>query len=68
MQIEVKTAARNGLIMFTTDTRHIDYTGMFMRDGKFVFGWDYGSGPKLIESPDPINDGNWHTVSHHANR
>ncbi|XP_071808051.1 laminin subunit alpha-like isoform X2 [Asterias amurensis] len=62
MQIEVKTAARNGLIMFTTDTRHIDYTGMFMRDGKFVFGWDYGSGPKLIESPDPINDGNWHTV------
>ncbi len=62
IQVELKTAARNGLIMFTTDTRHIDYTGMFMRGGKVVFGWDYGSGPKLIESPEPINDGNWHTV------
>ena len=64
MDVEVKTVARNGLIMFSTDSRNIDYTGIFIREGKVVFGWDYGSGPELIESPEPINDGNWHKVSY----
>ncbi|XP_038057388.1 laminin subunit alpha-like isoform X2 [Patiria miniata] len=62
MQVELKTVARNGLIMFTSDTRHIDFTAVYLRDGKVVFGWDYGSGPLLIESPENVNDGNWHTV------
>ncbi|XP_022089419.1 laminin subunit alpha-like isoform X2 [Acanthaster planci] len=62
MQVELKTVARNGLIMYTSDTRRIDFTAAYLRDGKVVFGWDYGSGPKLIESPDPVNDGRWHTV------
>ncbi|XP_038056079.1 laminin-like protein epi-1 [Patiria miniata] len=62
MRVELKTLARNGLIMFTSDTRNIDFTAVYLRDGKVVFGWDYGSIPLLIESPESVNDGNWHTV------
>ena len=38
-----------------------------MDEGRLTFSFNCGTGPAIMKSPKPYNDGNWHTVMVHLN-
>ena len=58
--IELKTNDRNGIIFYIADDKNSDFIALFVKNGKLVYGFNCGSGPVYIESPNFINDERWH--------
>ena len=63
ISVDVRTMLPDGLIFYASDERHIDMITLYLNNGNVVFGFDLGSGPLYMRSPDTVNDGDWHTVS-----
>ncbi|XP_012943161.1 laminin subunit alpha isoform X2 [Aplysia californica] len=62
ISISFKTTAKNGVIFYSSDVKHIDFIGLYMLNGQINYGFNCGSGSALITSPEAYNDGKWHTV------
>ena len=57
--VEFKTSEANGIIFYIADEKNSDFIALFVKNGKLVYGFNCGSGPVYIESPQPINDGRY---------
>jgi len=60
MSLEIKTDAPNGVILWQGQRR--DYFAIGLREGFLEFRFELGSGPAVLLSSLPVNDGQWHTV------
>ena len=57
--VEFKTTASEGIIFYIADDKNSDFIALFVKNGKLVYGFNCGSGPVYIESPQQINDGRY---------
>ena len=57
--VEFKTSEADGIIFYIADEKNSDFIALFVKNGKLVYGFNCGSGPVYIESPQPINDGRY---------
>jgi hypothetical protein len=57
--VEFKTSESDGIIFYIADEKNSDFIALFVKNGKLVYGFNCGSGPVYIESPQPINDGRY---------
>jgi len=60
MSLEIKTDAQNGVILWQGQRR--DHFAIGLREGYLEFRFELGSGPAILLSSLPVNDGQWHTV------
>ncbi|KAL0280200.1 UNVERIFIED_CONTAM: hypothetical protein PYX00_001570 [Menopon gallinae] len=61
--LEFKTYYAEGILFYVSDKRHVDFTALYIKDGRVFFGFDCGSGPALLATEDRYDDGQWHTVT-----
>jgi laminin alpha 3/5 len=61
--LEFRTTHEDGILFYADGDRHVDFTSLYMKDGKVVFGYNCGSGMATIPTNNYYNDGKWHTVS-----
>ena len=60
-ELEFKTSATEGVLLYLADNNHIDFAGIFLLDGKIHFSWNNGKGSQTIAyEASKLNDGNWH--------
>ena len=55
--VEFKTTESEGIIFYIADEKNSDFIALFVKNGKLIYGFNCGSGPIYIESPQSINDG-----------
>ena len=55
--VEFKTLASDGIIFYIADEKNSDFIALFVKNGKLIYGFNCGSGPVYIESPQAVNDG-----------
>ncbi|XP_078373536.1 basement membrane-specific heparan sulfate proteoglycan core protein-like [Oculina patagonica] len=60
MSLEIKTEAQNGVILW--QGQRGDHFAIGLREGYLEFRFELGSGPAVLLSSLPVNDGQWHTV------
>ncbi|PVD23436.1 hypothetical protein C0Q70_16705 [Pomacea canaliculata] len=58
--VEFKTTGRNGLIFYVADAKHIDFIGLYMKEGRITYSFNCGSGTGTLSSTETYNDGQWH--------
>jgi len=63
IKLKFKTTAENGVLFYSSDSRHNDFISIYMLKGKVKYGFNCGSGAADLESLRTYNDGQWHTVS-----
>jgi hypothetical protein len=61
LQVEIKTEITSGLVLFMQADDE-DYLTIYLKDGKPTLEFDLGDGAVILESPETVNDGNWHTI------
>ncbi|KAK3796923.1 hypothetical protein RRG08_032228 [Elysia crispata] len=62
ISLDFKTTGQSGVIFYTADLNHYDFLALFMDEGRLTFSFNCGTGPAIMKSPKPYNDGNWHTA------
>ena len=60
--VRLKTTSGNGVILYASDVKHIDFISLYMKEGKVLFSFDCGTGEAVISSSKNYNDGQWHSV------
>ncbi|XP_068699347.1 basement membrane-specific heparan sulfate proteoglycan core protein-like isoform X3 [Montipora foliosa] len=60
VSLEIKTEARVGVILWQGKRR--DHFAIGLREGFLEFRFELGSGPAVLLSQAPVNDGQWHSV------
>ena len=61
--VRLKTTSGNGVILYASDVKHVDFISLYMKEGKVIFSFDCGTGEAVITSSKNYNDGQWHSVS-----
>ncbi len=61
-QVEFQTTDMDGVIFYIADKGHMDFIGLFLKNGQLVYGFNCGSGAGWIETEEAFNDGRWHTA------
>ncbi|KAJ7379699.1 Basement membrane-specific heparan sulfate proteoglycan core protein [Desmophyllum pertusum] len=61
MSLEIKTEALNGVILWQGQ-RKGDHFAIGLREGSLEFRFELGSGPAVLLSSSPVNDGQWHSI------
>ncbi|XP_054277134.1 laminin subunit alpha [Macrosteles quadrilineatus] len=60
--VKIKTVSTEGIILYVHDQKHIDFIALYLKDGRVHYGYNCGSGAALLESDNPVNDGEWHSI------
>lgn len=60
--IEFRATESNGIIMYLTDLKNIDFVALTMSDGQINYMWNCGGGVGIVKSENTYNDGQWHKV------
>ncbi|PFX26969.1 basement membrane-specific heparan sulfate proteoglycan core protein-like isoform X2 [Stylophora pistillata] len=60
MSLEIKTEAENGVILW--QGQRGDHFAIGLRKGRLEFRFELGSGPAILRSSLPVNDGEWHLI------
>ncbi|GFY37998.1 laminin-like protein epi-1 [Trichonephila inaurata madagascariensis] len=60
--LEFKSSSDSGVMFYVSDVKHIDFVGLFMKEGKIVYVFNCGTGTAVITSQNTYNDGTWHRV------
>ncbi|XP_021350179.1 laminin subunit alpha-like isoform X1 [Mizuhopecten yessoensis] len=60
--IEFKTTSTTGVLFYASDSRHRDFVGVYMLNGKIGAAFNCGTGTGRILSFRAYNDGQWHTM------
>lgn len=63
MQIEFRTHASHGLLLYGASDAVSDYFSLQLNNGVPVFRFDCGKGPGEAKGNQSLSDGEWHTVS-----
>jgi laminin alpha 3/5 len=48
--VRLKTTSGNGVILYASDVKHIDFISLYMKEGKVLFSFDCGTGEAVISS------------------
>ncbi|OAF66889.1 hypothetical protein A3Q56_05394, partial [Intoshia linei] len=59
---KIKTQSKNGVIIYANDVKHVDFFGVVIDHGRFIFTFNCGSGVLMLTSNKLYNDGKWHSV------
>ncbi|XP_035271308.1 laminin subunit alpha-1 [Anguilla anguilla] len=62
IQLSVRTFAPSGLLFYMANPNQVDYATVQLLGGRVFFTCDLGKSSATATLPDPINDGQWHTV------
>ncbi|KAG7488691.1 hypothetical protein MATL_G00037040, partial [Megalops atlanticus] len=62
IQLSVRTFASSGLLFYMANPNQMDYATLQLQGGRLFFTCDLGKSSATASLPDPINDGQWHTV------
>ncbi|GIY52598.1 hypothetical protein CDAR_86411, partial [Caerostris darwini] len=60
--LEFKSSSGSGVMFYVSDSKHIDFVGLIMKDGKIIYVFNCGTGTAMISSQKNYNDGTWHRV------
>ena len=60
--MDVKTRASDGVLLYMSNPRHVDFIALYLKDGKLNFAFNCGSGAALATTAFTYNDSFWHTV------
>ncbi|XP_059831982.1 laminin subunit alpha-1 isoform X1 [Hypanus sabinus] len=62
VQLNIRTYASSGLIYYMAHQNQIDYAALQLWMGRLHFLFNLGRGTAVATLPNPINDGQWHSV------
>ncbi|XP_062043247.1 laminin subunit alpha-2 [Lepus europaeus] len=62
IELEVRTEAESGLLVYMARINHADFATVQLRNGFPYFSYDLGSGDTSTMIPSRINDGQWHKI------
>ncbi|KAJ8279563.1 hypothetical protein COCON_G00066290, partial [Conger conger] len=62
IQLSVRTFAPSGLLFYMANPNQVDYATLQLLGGRLFFTCDLGKSSATATLPDPINDGQWHSV------
>ena len=60
--MDLKTRASDGVLLYMSNPRHVDFIALYLKDGKLNFAFNCGSGAALATTAFTYNDSFWHTV------
>lgn len=60
LKLKFKTTAKNGLMFLVGKGRK--FMSLEMVNGNVSFKYDLGNGIASLTTPEPYNDGRWHTI------
>lgn len=60
--LEFKTTEDSGLLYYVSSADHVDFVGIYLKDGRVNVAFNSGSGVTRISSRVAYNDGMWHKV------
>jgi len=61
-QIEFKTTGSEGVLLYVTGAKQIDFVAIFMQEGRLYYFWNNGGKTAMGRREQTVNDGNWHRV------
>lgn len=62
LQLNIRTYASSGLLYYMAHQNQIDYAALQLWMGRLHFLFNLGRGTTVAVMPNPINDGQWHSV------
>ena len=63
IEFKVNVNATEGLLLYITGLKQIDFVGIYMQNGSICYTWNNGGKPAWARKDEPVNDGKWHKVS-----
>jgi len=61
--VELRTSASEGVVFYMSNSLHVDFIALYLKDGKLSFAFNCGSGVARASTVFTYNDDLWHTVS-----
>lgn len=61
--LQFRTALPDGVLFYASDSRHTDFIGLYMKEGKVYHSFNCGSGLANISSMNRYDDNQWHSVT-----
>ncbi|KAK2859738.1 hypothetical protein Q5P01_004358 [Channa striata] len=68
VRLLVRTRGQDGMILFLTDSKQMDFIMIRLTGGRIIMSADLGKGTASITSSVAINNGDWHTVRAEVSR
>ncbi|XP_078253629.1 laminin subunit alpha-1 isoform X3 [Rhinoraja longicauda] len=62
LQLNIRTYASSGLLYYMAHQNQVDYAALQLWMGRLHFLFNLGRGTAVAVLPNPINDGQWHSV------
>lgn len=61
--LQFRTSHPDGVLFYASDSRHTDFIGLYLKDGKVYHSFNCGSGLANISSMGRYDDNQWHSVT-----
>jgi len=62
--VELKTLSSDGVVFYMSNSQHVDFISLYLKDGRLNYAFNCGSGVALATSTFTYNDNLWHTVQY----